>query len=219
MSYTPQPCTIPAKAVDYLRVQAQAGRMWVPAVEIEDYLDQCPIGPYLERAVNHGLLRKEQMTTDRRRSQYALGDGKPLPARPRDQDEPLPPKATKKPMQAPWPPVFPPPPTNPSPGASVKAKTTKKGQPANYVDPDTLSIGHDPMPKGRVTFNKYTEIFNRLKFGDCLKCAPNEVAQIANSLRKWLSVNEKPGQVRTVRHYPSDNRGRVWLMAPEKGAK
>jgi hypothetical protein len=167
--------------------------------------------------VNHGLLRKEQMTTDRRRSQYALGDGKPLPARPRDQDEPLPPKATKKPMQAPWPPVFPPPSTTPSPGAPVKAKRKPNGM--NFVDPDTLVICRDPLPKGRVNLNKYGMVFTKLKDGDCLKCEPEEVGQLANGLRKWLKSVGREGQVRTVKFYPTDNKGRVWLMAADKGAK
>lgn len=211
MTYAPIPNSIPARALAFLQDQAQAGRFWVPAVEIEDHLDQCPIGPYLERAVNHGLLRKEHMATDRRRSQYALGDGKALPL-PRDvdgdEDAPAEKVAPTIPPPAAWPPT-----TKATP---MKKKMTK---PAVFADIEALKITDDPVPQRALkSGDKYGEIFGQMKPGQALVCKPEDGPKIANAMRKWIKVRRPGMVVRTVRYYPKDNQGRVWML-DGKGAK
>lgn len=95
-AYTPQPGTIPAKVIAYLRSEASNnGRMWIPLAELEEVVDQTGLSPYLVIPIKHGVVQKRWLDGNRRLTEYALGDGKPLPT-PEDHepDEPLKPIST-----------------------------------------------------------------------------------------------------------------------------
>lgn len=86
-AYVPQPGTIPARAVDYLRTLA-AG-IEVPTAVLGEALDQPSSTIYvcLEAAVNSGLVRKRRKDGERFML-WSIGDGVPISrARPVD-DEP-----------------------------------------------------------------------------------------------------------------------------------
>lgn len=222
MSYTPMPGTIPAKTINFLRDQAAIGRFWVSAAEIEDHVDQTPIGPYLERAVSSGVLRRQHMESDRRRSEYALGDGKPLPRRPRERDEPLEPRPKPaKPAPLAWPPATgaAPPTTNP-PGEPPMATTAqRKMSSMEYADTTSMQITDDPItPRTNVGTDKYAPLFVQMKPGQAIKCQPGDAPKVANAMRKWAKENRAGCVVRAVRHYPADKLGRVWLLEG-KGSK
>ena len=77
--YAPQLGTIPARVADYLKSQLAKGRQWVPGAELCEWLDQAAISPYLEAPLKHGYFWRRAMDGDRRLTEYALGDGKPMP--------------------------------------------------------------------------------------------------------------------------------------------
>ena len=86
-TYTPQPGTIPAKVIAYLREQASAGREWVPGAELADHIGQPAVSPYLLTPFNCGAIKRRPGSIDRRQTEYALGDGTPHPKP--EPDEPL----------------------------------------------------------------------------------------------------------------------------------
>lgn len=88
--YVPQLGTIPARVADYLKAQLAKGREWVPGAELCEWLDQPAISPYLEAPLKHGYLWRRPVEGNRRLTEYALGDGKPMPvAEDLERDEPL----------------------------------------------------------------------------------------------------------------------------------
>ena len=96
---------------------------------------------------------------------------------------------------------------NPFTGESTVLETV-------YMNPQELKISDDEMPAGRVSIaNKYEPIFGKMKYGQCVICQPVDVGKVAGAMRKYLSKG-KGGKVRTVRHYPFDRLGRVWMMRP-----
>ncbi|MEY2686586.1 MAG: hypothetical protein RL375_784 [Pseudomonadota bacterium] len=88
--YVPQPGTIPARVISYLEEQLAKGRQWVPGAELCEMLEQPAVTPYLEAPLKHGCIKRRTVSTNRRLTEYALGDGKPLPvAEDAERDEPL----------------------------------------------------------------------------------------------------------------------------------
>lgn len=90
-AYIPQPGTIPAKAIAYLQEQADVyGRRWISQAELEASIGQEGLSPYLLVPVARGALIKRRIASDKRLTEYALGDGTPE-RRPDDlePDEPL----------------------------------------------------------------------------------------------------------------------------------
>lgn len=222
-AYSPQPGTIPARVCDYLKAQAKAGRQWIPAVEIEDWLDQTPLSAYISRAVEAGLIRKRQMEFDRRCAEYSVGDGTPLPEpTDREPDEPLhdkPPTPRRVQAATPWPTSVAP--VEPAPKAS--AKRPRRGPAAGaktFADVDSMQITNDPIvPRTAGGGDKYGPIFARMIVGQSIKCAPDDAPKVATAMRKWAKETHPGTLVRAVRHYPVDNQGRVWLLPPAKAAK
>lgn len=94
-AYTPQPGTIPARVIAYLRDQSAAGRQWVPAAELADHIGQPAVSPYLSIPMAHGALIRRAINGNRNVQEYALGDGTPQ-SKPADHedDEPLKPIST-----------------------------------------------------------------------------------------------------------------------------
>lgn len=94
-TYTPQPGTIPARVIAYLRDQSAAGRQWVPAAELADHIGQPAVSPYLSIPMERGALIRRPINGNRNVQEYALGDGTPAP-KPQDHepDEPLKPIST-----------------------------------------------------------------------------------------------------------------------------
>lgn len=88
--YVPQAGTIPARVVAYLEQQAAKGRKWIPGAELCEVLGQPAVTPYLEAPLKHGLVWRRTVANNRRLTEYAVGDGKPLPvAEDHERDEPL----------------------------------------------------------------------------------------------------------------------------------
>ena len=216
MTYTPQPGTIPAKVIAYMQAQARAGREWIPLAELETAVDQTGLSPYLVIPVKHGALQKRWLDGNRRLTEYAIGDGKSLPA-PEDHeaDEPTPTKESTPitPKPAPWPPAGKPPGEHPMTRPRRKATT-----PAQYADIDTMVITDDPVTSRTATGgDKYSTLFDKMKVGQAVKCHPKDAPKVAGAMRKWVKDHRPGAMVRAVRRYPKDNMGRVWLLAPAKG--
>lgn len=94
--------------------------------------------------------------------------------------------------------------TNPFTGASLM-------KPVDHVDPSKLEITSDPLPAGRARANKYADLMAAIKPGQCIKCKPTNVGQVASAMKKHIDSNGLPCQVRSTKNY-GDGMGRVWLM-------
>lgn len=211
MSYTPQPGTIPAKVLAYMRAQ---DRQWIPLAELEAAVDQTGLSPYLVNPIKHGALQKRWLDGNRRLTEYAIGDGEPLPA-PEDHeaDEPVARTPITPPKPAAWPPAGKP--TGEHPMTRPRRKATA---PAQYADIDTMVITDDPITKQTNTGgDKYSPLFAKMKPGQAIKCHPKDAPKVAGAMRKWVKDHLPGSLVRAVRRYPKDNMGRVWLLAPVKG--
>jgi hypothetical protein len=100
----------------------------------------------------------------------------------------------------------------------VKPKTITRGPwPKETFDPSTLKIANDPLPPTRTPpMSKYEEVFSKLKPGQCLICEPDHASRIRAALDKWLKNRMKTGfQTKAHSHYPTDRKGRVWLLNKE----
>lgn len=96
----------------------------------------------------------------------------------------------------------------------VNPFTGEKVSKAKYVPAEKLVIASDPLPEGRAKVtNKYQEVFEKLEYGQCLICEPEDVTRVARAMRVFLDKNYMKGQVRTAKNYEKDGKGRVWLMA------
>ncbi len=98
-------------------------------------------------------------------------------------------------------------------------KPKRKQGPSNPVDIATLSIVDDELPASRTAFEgyKYDSIFERLKPGQAVKCATEDVSRISGALRHYLERKNISGHmVRSVRAYEGSNTGRVWLLKADK---
>lgn len=209
--YIPQPGTIPAKVLAYMQAQAHAGREWVSLAELETAVDQTGLSPYLVIPTKHGALQKRWLDGNRRLTEYAIGDGKPLPT-PEDHeaDEPAKPSPSITPKPAAWPPAS----TGDQPMTRPRKKATV---PAQYADIDTMVITDDPVTSKTATGgDKYSALFASMKLGQSIKCKSDDAPKVGNALRKWRDIHHPTAQVRAVRHYPADNLGRVWLLAGAK---
>ena len=95
----------------------------------------------------------------------------------------------------------------------------KVKRPFKAVDINSLEIVNDPVQVNRATVSaKYGELFSKMKFGQAIKCQPDEAGKIGHALNTWLKKNGKPGMAKTCRRYETDNMGRVWLVK-KGGAK
>lgn len=220
--YVPQPGTIPAKVVAYLKAQKAAGKEWVPAAELAEHIGQPDIAPYMVAPKKHGLIVARKRWDNLRLSEYALADGKPLPG-PADQEaeEPLDEKprgARTKPKPFPWPKSV-----DPVEVPASAPQPRRRGPAAgalSYADVDSMQITDDPIvPRTAGGGDKYGPIFARMRLGQAIACDSADAPKVGNALRKWRDEHHPTAIVRAVRHYPADNRGRVWLLPPVKGAK
>jgi len=85
-------------------------------------------------------------------------------------------------------------------------------QPSKRTDVSGLQICKDPLPTHRASCgNKYAPIFEKLKHGEAVKCKPEDVNSVCNSLRKFIQMGGKTGSVKSMKDY-GDGFGRVWLL-------
>lgn len=106
--------------------------------------------------------------------------------------------------------------TKPSPFPIVAKRKNRANQ---YIDTDMLQISDDEFTGRRsVPEGKYDAIFSKLKPGQCIKCESGESQTITNAMRKWLSNRKLTNlyEVRSMRKYGTDQRGRVWLLEKEQ---
>lgn len=107
-------------------------------------------------------------------------------------------------------------PPTPTQGATP-VKPRKATGPAEYADIDSMQITDDPItPRTASSGDKYGPLFAKMKLGQSIKCKSEDAPKVGNALRKWRDANCPDAEVRAVRHYPGDNLGRVWLLAPAK---
>lgn len=242
--YVPQPGTIPHKVVTYLQAQVDLGRHWVPGAELCEHVGQPSISPFLTSPIRHGVIVSRRKPDNQRQSEYALGDGTPLPvAHDQDDDEPAadrPPRTPARPAALPWPPATTRAVVQPAkrgrkksqlaPEAAIapaapaqEVKRPMRGQAQNptvFADVLGMSIVDDPVI-ARVVGNgdKYGPLFVQMKLGQAIKCQPADAPKVAGALRKWIGERKLPAIARSVRRYPADGLGRVWLLPAKGGAK
>lgn len=90
-----------------------------------------------------------------------------------------------------------------------------KGKPQNPVDISTLTISNDPIPAQRSQPPmKYESLFSQLQHGQCIVCETAESSKIGHALNTWLDKKGRRDVVKTMREYPVDGKGRVWLLPP-----
>lgn len=108
----------------------------------------------------------------------------------------------------------------PTTKATAMPKVDKRADNPGFrprIDIDTLTIEDVPPPASRKVANKYDLFFAKLKVGQCVKCTPDQVGPIGNSMRSWLKRHKKPGSVMAAR-VCDDGFGRVWWIAPVAAA-
>jgi hypothetical protein len=98
----------------------------------------------------------------------------------------------------------------------MKTNVTRNPWPGQDVS--DLKITTDPIPEKRSrVVSKYESLFSRMKVGQCIVCDSKSAPNIAYSLNKWVRKNKGEGYgSKFVARYPSDNRGRVWLIERSK---
>lgn len=88
-------------------------------------------------------------------------------------------------------------------------KQTNKRPP---VDVSTLEIADDPLPSHRASpGHKYDDLFDRLKYGQCVKTEAGRADKVGQALRTYLKRKAKKGAVKIMSDY-GDGKGRVWLI-------
>ena len=96
-------------------------------------------------------------------------------------------------------------PTHPK---TAMKKTTKIAP----VDVSKLEICDDPLPSHRaLPDHKYDPIFDKLKYGQCVKTEVGRADKVAQALRTYLKRKQKSGAVKAMSDY-GDGQGRVWLL-------
>lgn len=96
----------------------------------------------------------------------------------------------------------------------IKTKWVKPKVPMQCVDATSLVIADDKPIRRRVANDlKYDAVFRKMKPGQCVRCTPESANSVANALRKWILNNSDATKygVKTVRCYPTDGMGRVWM--------
>jgi len=93
----------------------------------------------------------------------------------------------------------------------------KRAKPVKLVRVDVaeLQVTDDKPVVTRVKQgNKYQALFESMKPGQCIKCRPEEVQSVSQSMRKWILENRDITKlkVKAVMNYPDDGLGRVWMM-------
>lgn len=83
-----------------------------------------------------------------------------------------------------------------------------------FTDPASLQITNDALPAQRtLPQHKYNPVFERMKYGQCVRCATGDVGKVSGAMRKFVETKGKQAQVRTVTRYPGDEGyGRVWMI-------
>ena len=95
----------------------------------------------------------------------------------------------------------------------AKKKRVRSSGPTAIVVSD-LRIVDDPVPvKMRTVVNKYLSLFSALKPGQAIRCRPGDVGKIMFALRKWIKASDLPYTTKSMMRHPSDDMGRVWMLA------
>ena len=110
------------------------------------------------------------------------------------------------------------------PKPTMKTPAKKIKAPSQYTDLAALQITNDAMPASRCApMHKYHAVFERMHFGQCVRCATEDVGKVSGAMRKYLEIKRKTALVRTVMRYTDPKTGvedggfgRVWMMAAGK---
>ena len=87
-----------------------------------------------------------------------------------------------------------------------------------FIDPTKLKIANDPLVGRARPANKYAEIFEAMKPGQCIVCGSDEATALSNAMKKWIENTGGPFITKFTTRY-SDGKGRVWLLADPAKAK
>lgn len=87
-----------------------------------------------------------------------------------------------------------------------------------FIDPTKLKIANDPLVGRARPANKYAEIFEAMKPGQCIVCASDEAAALCGAMKKWIENTGAKCVAKFTTRY-SDGKGRVWLLADPAKAK
>lgn len=100
----------------------------------------------------------------------------------------------------------------PAAKTNTAARSSREGY--GKIDVATLVIEDTPRPSKPPTRDgKFTHLFKQLKPGQCIRCKPEEVGAIANSLGDWLLKSGKSNVLgRSAMRQCEDGFGRVWLI-------
>ena len=72
--------------------------------------------------------------------------------------------------------------------------------------------------KGARPANKYADIFEAMKPGQCIVCQSDEAAALSNAMKKWIENTGAKCITKFTTRYV-DGKGRVWLLADPAKAK
>jgi hypothetical protein len=97
------------------------------------------------------------------------------------------------------------------------AKLVNREWAGNTVKVEELAITSDPIPDARsLPVSKYDALFRQLEVGQCVVCEPDSAPKVKAGLDKWLKNHGmKHLTSKAMSRYPTDGKGRVWLI--EKG--
>jgi hypothetical protein len=97
------------------------------------------------------------------------------------------------------------------------AKPVKREWAGENVKVEELVISSHPIPEIRsVPVSKYDALFRQLKVGQCVVCEPDSAPKVKAGLDKWIKNQMlKHLTSKAMSRYPTDGKGRVWLI--EKG--
>ena len=87
-----------------------------------------------------------------------------------------------------------------------------------FIDPTKLKIANDPLVGRARPANKYAEIFEAMKPGQCIVCQSDEAAALSNATKKWIENTGAKCITKFTTRYV-DGKGRVWLLADPAKAK
>lgn len=82
------------------------------------------------------------------------------------------------------------------------------------VDINTLSISDDPVSNRRYKEGKYDTLFNKLKYGQSIKCNSEDTQKIGNAMRDWAKRMNRKGHVKGISYY-TKTTGRVFWLKDE----
>jgi hypothetical protein len=111
--------------------------------------------------------------------------------------------------------------------AVIKTKFVRRQNPftgestLRKIEPADITVSNDPLPGRRIQSYKYDDTFNAMTPGQCIVCPPEATGTLGNAMRHWIERQGRQDElcVRSVRRYPGDGNGRVWLLPKHQKPK